>query len=204
MLLSLGNALRSYSLQSPRAGSRRGTESSRSCYTGERVGRISRTARPRRRSLRTLLWHVHITTPFSCPRAPPTHISRGVIAPPQRSRARGGNFGPSESAASLLCASLSRVTRRYREEGRDGQLQGAQTGVPRRQSWQWAAWELTPVRSDGVTRYGMRTPCTLGDHWLALVSGRHGEIHARGDALRDGGAGRSGPRHLGAAARSDD
>ncbi len=35
-------------------------------------------------------------------------------------------------------------------------------------SWQWAAWELTPVRSDGVSRYGMRTPCTLGDHWLTL------------------------------------
>ena len=71
-------------------------------------------------------------------------------------------------------------------------------------SWQWAAWELTPVRSDGVTRYGMRTPCTLGDHWLALVSGRHGEFHASGDALRHGGAGRRGPRHLGASAGSVD
>lgn len=36
-------------------------------------------------------------------------------------------------------------------------------------SWQWAAWELTRVRPEGSAEalYGMRTPCMLGDHWLA-------------------------------------
>ena len=38
--------------------------------------------------------------------------------------------------------------------------------------WEWAAWELTRVHPEGgaEARYGMRTPCTLGDHWLALAA----------------------------------
>ena len=51
----------------------------------------------------------------------------------------------------------------------DGQFEGLETGVPRR-ALGVGAWELTRVRPEGNTeaKYGMRTPCTLGDHWLAL------------------------------------
>jgi hypothetical protein len=61
------------------------------------------------------------------------------------------------------------VTRDY-QEGEMGNSKGLKLRC-RDGRWEWAAWELTPVRGeDGALRYGMRTPCLLGDHWLAITA----------------------------------